>query len=91
MTDFFSHGATAPTEPGPPHYRRFMITLRHTAFGSTPLGQWVVSRRELYLEIHNTHRRQTTMPPAEFEPAIQASKRPQARTLDRATTGFGTQ
>jgi hypothetical protein len=26
----FSHGATAPSGPGPPHYRGFMIILRHT-------------------------------------------------------------
>ena len=25
----FFHGAAAPSGPGPPHYRRFMITLRH--------------------------------------------------------------
>jgi len=24
------HGATVPTGPGPPHYRRSTITLRHT-------------------------------------------------------------
>jgi hypothetical protein len=29
------------------------------------------------------------MPRAEFEPATQATKRPQTYTLDRATTGIG--
>jgi hypothetical protein len=29
------------------------------------------------------------MPPAEFEPAIPASKRPQAHALDRAATLIG--
>ena len=90
MIDFFSHGATDPTEPGPPHYRRVIITLRHTALGSTPLGQCMVSRRELYPTKQNTHNRQTNIPPAEFEPAITASERPQAHALDRAATGFGT-
>jgi hypothetical protein len=31
------HGARAPSGPGPPHYRDFMITLRHTTVGRTPL------------------------------------------------------
>jgi hypothetical protein len=31
------HGATAPSVPGPPHYRGFTITLRHTTLGRTPL------------------------------------------------------
>jgi len=30
------------------------------------------------------------MPPAGFEPAIPASKRPQTHALDRAATGIGT-
>jgi hypothetical protein len=29
------------------------------------------------------------MPPAEFEPAIPASERPQTHALDRAATGIG--
>ena len=36
-TIFFFHGATAPSEPGPSHYSGFMITLRHTTLGRTPL------------------------------------------------------
>ena len=34
---FFYHGSTVPIGPGPPHYRGFKITLRHTAMGRTPL------------------------------------------------------
>ena len=33
------HGATAPSGPGSPHYRGFMITLRHTTLGRTPLDE----------------------------------------------------
>jgi hypothetical protein len=33
----FPHGATAPSAPGPPHYRGFTITLRDTTLGATPL------------------------------------------------------
>ena len=29
MTDFFSHGSTAPSGPRPPHYTGFTIILRH--------------------------------------------------------------
>jgi len=32
-----AHGATAPSGPGPPHYRGFKITLRHNTLGRTPL------------------------------------------------------
>jgi hypothetical protein len=35
----FFHGATAPSGPGPRHYRGFMITLRHTTFGRSPLDE----------------------------------------------------
>jgi hypothetical protein len=35
---FFSNGATAPSGPGPPHYRGFTITLRHTTLGTNPLN-----------------------------------------------------
>jgi hypothetical protein len=38
---------------------------------------------------HNTHKRQTSMPPAGFEPAIPTSERPQTHALDGATTGIG--
>jgi len=33
------HGATAPYGPGPPHYRGFMITLRHTTLGRSLLDE----------------------------------------------------
>jgi hypothetical protein len=58
----FSNGPTAPTGPGP-HYRGFTITLRHTTLGWTPLDEWSARRRDLYLTTHNTHKRQTSMPP----------------------------
>jgi hypothetical protein len=37
----------------------------------------------------NTHRRQTDMPTAEFEPTIPAIERSQIHALDRAATGIG--
>ena len=30
---FFVYGATARSGPGPPHYRGFTITLKHTTLG----------------------------------------------------------
>jgi hypothetical protein len=65
-----------------------------SAYGET--SHWVgllwtsdePERRDLYLTTHNTYKRQTSMPPAEFELSIPASKRPQAQTLDPAATGF---
>jgi hypothetical protein len=38
---------------------------------------------------HNIHKRQTSMPPAEFEPAIPASVQPPTYALDPAATGIG--
>jgi hypothetical protein len=63
--------------------------FRHTTQGRTPLDKWSARLRDLYLTKHNTHKRQTSIPPAEFEPAIPASERPQTHALDRATTGIG--
>jgi hypothetical protein len=84
----FPHGATAPSGPEPPHYRGFTVILRHIALCRTPLDEWSAVRRDLYLSTHNTHKRQTSVPPAKFEPAIPASERPQTHALDRAATGM---
>ena len=73
---FYFHGATAPSGPGPPHHRGFTITLRLTTLGRTPLYEWPARRRDLYLITHNTHKRETSVPPAAFEPTIPASERP---------------
>jgi len=64
-----------------------MITLRHTKLGRTPLDELSTHRRDPYLTTHNTLNRQTSMPPARFEPAIPASERPQTHVLDCAATG----
>jgi len=34
--------------------RIFTFTLRHTALGRTPLEEWSVRRRDLYLTKHTT-------------------------------------
>ena len=61
----------------------------HTTLGRTPLDERPARRRDLHLTTHNIHKRQISMPPAWFEPTIPASERPQAHTLDRASTGIG--
>jgi len=66
-----------------------MITLRHTTLGRTPLDEWSARRRDLYLATRNTHKRQTSMPPAGFETTIPVSERPQTHVLERAATGIG--
>jgi hypothetical protein len=80
--------ATAPSGPGLPHCRGFAITFRHTTFGTTPLDGRSARCRDLYLTAHNTRKRQTSMPPAGFDPAIPANERPNTDVLDRAATGI---
>jgi hypothetical protein len=38
-------------------------SLKHTTVGRTPLDEGLARRRDFYLTIHNTHNRQTFMPP----------------------------
>jgi len=54
-----------------------LISLRHITLGRTPLYEGSARRRDIYVTTHNTHKRQTSMLLAEFEPTIPASKRPQ--------------
>jgi len=77
--------------PGPGlHVRGFTITLtRHTTLGSTPLDEYPSRRRDRYLTTYNSHKTQTSMTPARFEPTIPPSKQPQTHALDRAATGIG--
>jgi hypothetical protein len=64
-----------------------------TSSFETPLDEWSARRRGLYLHRTTQHinirDKQTSMPRAEFEPAIPATKRPQTHALDRAATGIG--
>jgi len=79
--------------PASGSYRRLLLRLitlndKHT-IGRTPPDEGSARRIYLYLTTHNTHKRQTSMSPAGFEPAIPASKRPQTYVLNRAATGIG--
>jgi len=82
----FYHGATAPSGSRSLHYRGFMVTLRHSTLGRTPLDGWSARHRDLYLTTQSSQ--QTSMPPAGFEPTSPASERPQTHALDRAAIGI---
>ena len=71
-------------------FARFLdYTQLRSIVGRTSLDEWSARRRDLYLTTHNTHNRQTSMPPVRFEPTISAGELPQTCALDRAATGTG--
>jgi len=72
-----------------PHGPTFRITSRHTILRNTPLEEWSDRHRDLYETTRNTHNKQTSMPPTEFEPTIPTSERPQVYAFDCAATGIG--
>jgi len=60
-------GATTPQWARASSITRFLDhTQRRTTVGRTPLEKWSARRRDLYLTTHNTHNRQTSMPPGGF-------------------------
>ena len=62
--------------------------MTHT-LDSIPLDEGSALRRDLYVSTNNTHKKQTSMPPAVFEPTISASERPRTYPLDPAAPGIG--
>jgi hypothetical protein len=64
-------------------------TQTNTTVGKTPLDEGSARRRDLYLTTQTLYRRQTSMPPVGFEPAVLTSEWPQTYALDRAATGIG--
>ena len=61
--------ALRPNAANASSFLRFLDhTQRRTKVGRTPLDEWSARRRDLYLTTHNTHNRQTSMPPVGFEP-----------------------
>jgi hypothetical protein len=66
-----------PTRVRASSFLRFLDrTQRRTTVGRTPLDELPARRRDLYLTTHNTHKRQTSMPPVGFEPTISTGERP---------------
>jgi hypothetical protein len=65
-------------------FSRFLYhTQRRATVGRTPVDEWSARRRDLYLTTHNTHNRQTFMPPVGFETTITAGERPLGPALGR--------
>ena len=52
----------------------------------TALDEGSARRRDLLQITHNTYKRETSVPPAGFEPVVPTSELPQAYELDRAAT-----
>jgi len=87
---FVCFGDNSPQWATDSSFIRFLNhTQRHTTFGRTPLDEWSVRRRDLYLTTHNTHNRQTSVPLVGFEPPAPTGEQPQTDALDRAATGTG--
>ena len=90
ITGFFFHGPTASSGSRLPHFRGFMITLRHTTLGTTPLdGDQPDAETSTWQHTKFTRKRDIHAPPG-FEPTILASECPQTHTLDREATGIAT-
>ena len=72
----------------------FLISEAATSHSDTPHSVgilWTSDRPVAETLPENTqYSRQTSMPPAGFEPAIPARERPQTHALDHAATGIGT-
>ena len=65
LTYIFFYGPCDPTWVMAPSFLMFLDhTQRRTTVGRTPLDKWSARRRDLYLTTHDTHNRQTSMPPA---------------------------
>ena len=61
----------------------------NSTFGRTTLDKWSAQRRDLYLTTHNTHNRQTSVPPVGFKFTIPASQWPWTHALGLAAAGIG--
>lgn len=67
----------------------------HTWYGSSGLVSYStqnplrINDLCLYVTTHDNHRRQTSTPPAGFEPTISTRGRPQAHAFDRSATRTG--
>ena len=86
---FFSCGAAAQRRRASTFMRFPDHTQRLITVGRNPLGEWSAHHRDFYQATHSTHKRQTCIPPAGFEPTVSAVERPQTYALDRAATGTG--
>ena len=88
ITYIFIVWRNSPQRARASSFKRFLDhTQRRITVGRTPLDEWSARRRDLYLTTHNTHNRQTSMPPVGLEPTISTGERPQTDAWDRTATG----
>jgi hypothetical protein len=77
-------------DPTPGHglpFWGFVITfIEHNTLGRGSLDEWSARHRNLYPTTHNTHKRQTSMPPAGFEPTVPTSEWSHTQALDCLAT-----
>jgi hypothetical protein len=86
-SNLFLYGSTALYGPGPP---RFVEASRsHTLDTPHSIGLLWTRDQLVAQTTHNTHNRQTSIPPLGFEPTILVSERPKTHALDRTATGIG--
>jgi hypothetical protein len=84
------HGAIVPSVSGPPHYRGFTITFSWTHYWEGFLwASYQPDAKTSTRPAHNVHKRQTTIPPAGFEPAVPKRERTQTHVIVRAATRIG--
>jgi hypothetical protein len=85
---FFPPWLNSPCGLVPTHFGGFTITLTQPSVGlfwtsDQPFAETSTST------MHNTHKRETSMPSVGFQPTIPGSERPQTHALDRAANGTG--
>jgi hypothetical protein len=68
-------------------FMRFLVHTQHTTVSMTPIDKWSAHRRDLYMTTHNTHKRQTFVPPLGFKPTNSAGGWPHTYALDWVATG----
>ena len=86
LSNFFA-SRNSPTRTRATSFLRFRYhTQWHIRVGRTPLDERSARRRDLYLTTCNAYKRQISMHPTGFKPAIPASDRPQTLALDRSAT-----
>jgi hypothetical protein len=89
-THFYLSWRNSPTRTKAASFLRFLDhTQLHTTVVMTPLDEGSARRRDLYLPVHNSHKRHASMPPAGFEPSTPVSDGLQTLALDRSATGTG--
>ena len=77
LSNFFFLWRCDPTRVMTSSLLRFLDhTQRRATVDRTPPDEWSARRIDLYLTKHNTHNRQTCMPPVGFEPTISAGEQP---------------